>query len=64
MITLTDANSGTKVLLAPAAITSVREFPAGQCEVSTTDPSFPVIQVSESVEHVQRLIQSAIESTT
>ena len=56
-MTLTDANSGTPVVLAASSITSIREYPAGQTEVSTTDPSFPLVQVEESVEEVERIRQ-------
>jgi hypothetical protein len=53
-VRVTDANSGTVIELAASAVVSIREYPAGQCQVSTTDPSFPVIQASESVEDLER----------
>lgn len=51
---LTDANNNTEIEIAASAIVSVREYPPGQTNVSTTDPSFPIIQCAESVDEVRR----------
>lgn len=54
-MTLHDANSGNEIELPASSILVVREYPANQCWVETSDTAMPVIQPSESVEDVERM---------
>lgn len=49
---VTDKLTGRAVEVSVSSVVSIREYPAGETMVSTSDPSIGVIQATESVDEL------------